>query len=43
MNMTTPISKQEISFMGFTFVDDADLVTGADDVNTFGATIFARF
>ena len=43
MNMTTAISKQEISFMGFAFVDDADLVTGAEDVNTSGATMIARF
>ena len=43
MNLTTPISKQEISFMGFAFVDDADLVSGAEDVNTSGATMIARF
>ena len=43
MNMTTPVSKQEISFMGFAFVDDADLVTGAEDVNTSGATMIAWF
>ena len=41
MNMTTAISKQEISFMGFAFVGDADLVTGAEDVNTSGATMIA--
>ena len=43
MNMTTAISKQEISFIGFAFVDDADLVAGAEDVNTPRATMIARF
>ena len=43
MNLTTAILKQEISFMGFAFVDDADLVAGAEDVNTPRATMIARF
>ena len=43
MNMTTPISKHVISFMGFVFVDDVDLIAGVDDVNTSGATMIARF
>ena len=43
MNMTIPISKHEISFMGFAFVDDADLIASAEDVNTSGATMIARF
>ena len=42
MNMTTAISKQEISFMGFAFVDDADFVAGAKDGNIPGATMIAR-
>ena len=43
MNLLTPISKNIISFMGFAFVDDADLIAGAEDVNTSGATMIARF
>ena len=43
MNLTTPISKHVISFMGFAFVDDADLIAGGEDVNTSGATMIARF
>ena len=43
INATTAISKQEISFMGFAFVDDIDLVADAEDVNTPGATMIARF
>ena len=43
MNLTTPISKNVISFMGFAFVDEADLIAGAEDVNTPGATMIARF
>ena len=43
MNMTTAISKQDLSFMGFAFIDDADLVAGAKDVNTPGATMIAWF
>ena len=43
MNLTTPISKKEILFMRFAFVDDADLVSGAEDINTSGATMIARF
>ena len=43
MNLTTPISVAEISFMRFTFVDYADLISGAEDVNTSGATTIARF
>ena len=29
--------------MGFAFVDDADLMAGAKEVNTPGATIIMRF
>ena len=45
MTVLTPISKHEISLLGFAFVfvDDADLVTGADDVHTIGTTMIARF
>ena len=43
MNLLTPISKNVISFMGFAFVDDADPIAGAEDVNTSGATMIARF
>ena len=43
MNLLTPISRNVISFMGFAFVDDADLIAGAEDVNTSGATMIARF
>ena len=42
-NMTIAILKQEISFMGFAFVDDTDLVAGAKDINIPGATMIARF
>ena len=41
--MTRAISKEVISFMGFLFIDDTDLVAGADDVHTTGATMIARF
>ena len=43
MKVTTPISKQEASILGFAFVDDADLVCGANDVHTTGATMITRF
>ena len=39
IKVTTPIFKQEVSLLGFAFVDDADLVYGADDVHTTGATM----
>ena len=43
MKVTTPISKQEVSLLGFAFIDDADLVCGAGDVHTTGATIMICF
>ena len=43
MNVTTPISKQDISLLGFAFVDDADLVCGANAFYTTGATMITRF
>ena len=43
MKVTTPISKQDVSLLGFAFVDNADLVSGANDVHTIGATMIACF
>ena len=43
MTVSTPIIKQEITSLRFAFLDDADLVTGADDVHKSGTTIIARF
>ena len=43
MKITRPISKEDVSLLGFAFVDDADLVSGADDVHTSGTTMIARF
>ena len=36
MIVLTAFSKQDISLLGFAFVDDADLILGADDVYTSG-------
>ena len=43
MTVMTSISKNVFSFMGFAFVDDADLIAGADDVNTTGPEMIACF
>ena len=43
MNVTTPIFKQDVSLLGFAFVDDADLVSGANNVHSTGTTMIARF
>ena len=43
MKVTTPISKEDVSFLGFLFVDDADLIAGADDVYTTSTTMIAWF
>ena len=43
MTLTTPISKQETSLLGFAFVDDADLVLGANDVHITGTIMIAQF
>ena len=43
MKVATPISKQDVSLLGFAFVDDADLVCRADDIHTTGATMITRF
>ena len=41
MTVITVISKQTISLLGFSFVDDADLVSSAEDVYTSGTTMIA--
>lgn len=41
--VTTPISIQEISLLGFTFVDDVDLISGANNIHTTSTTMIARF
>ena len=38
----TAISKTVVSFLGFAFVDNADLVTAADNAHTSGETIIKR-
>ena len=43
MNVTTPISKQDDSLLGFAFVDNLDLVSGANDVHTAGTTMITHF
>ena len=43
MKVTTPISKQDVSLLGFAFVNDADLVSGVNDVHTTGATMINCF
>ena len=43
MKVTTPISKEDLSILGFAFVDDADIVLSANDVHTTGATMITRF
>ena len=42
MKVTTPISKQDLSLLGFAFVNDADLVCGANDVHTTGTNMIPR-
>ena len=36
MKVTTPISKQDVSLLGFAFIDDANLVYSAKNVHTTG-------
>ena len=43
MAVFTPISKQEITLPGIAFVNDTDLVVGANGVHTTGTTMIARF
>ena len=40
--ITTPISKKIFSFLGFAFVDDADLVTAASNAFKSGAEIIQK-
>ena len=42
MNITTPISKQNVSLLGFVSVNDVDLVCSANNVHTPGTTIIAH-
>ena len=37
------ISRKSVSLVGFAFVDDTDIIDGAEDVNTSGERILARF
>ena len=43
MKVTTPISKQDVSLLGFAFVGNADLVSGTKDVHTTRITVIKRF
>ena len=43
MIVTIPISKQDISLLAFAFVNNTDLVSGADNVHTTGTTMVADF
>ena len=43
MTIITSISKQVVSLLGFAFVDDIYLGSGAKDVHTTGATMIERF
>ena len=43
MTISTSISKQEISLIGFITVNDADMVTSDDNVNTTGTELIAKF
>ena len=36
------MSRTEVSLLGFAFVDDADLVSAADDVHTSGEEMIAK-
>ena len=42
MTVSTPVSKQEVFLLSFAFVDDADLVSGANDVHTIYTTMIAH-
>ena len=39
---TTAITRTEVSLLGFAFVDDADLVSAANDVHTTGEEMIAK-
>ena len=43
MNVTTPISKQEVSLLGFEFVNNVDLIYCANNVYTTGTTMIVCF
>ena len=43
MKFDTSITRLPISFMGYLFVDDADIVQGSDDVNTSGKSLLSDF
>ena len=40
--ITTAMSRTEVSLLGFAFVDDADLVSAANDVHTTGEEMIAK-
>ena len=42
-SIITPISKHDISLLGFVFVNNTDLVSSTDDVHSTGATMIALF
>ena len=42
MTVITTISNQTISLLGFAFIDDADLVSVADNVYTLGTSMIAE-
>ena len=43
MKVTTTISKEDVSLLGFAFVDNTDLVSGGNDVHNTSATMITRF
>ena len=43
LKAVTAISRKSVSLVGFAFVDDTDIIDGAEDVNTSGERILARF
>ena len=43
MNVTTPISKHNVSRLGFAFFNHMDLMRGADEVHTTGTTMIVGF
>ena len=43
MKVTTPISKEDISLLGFAFVNNDELVSDVNDIHRTGTTMIARF
>ena len=43
ITIISSITKTETLLIGFAFVDDADLVSGADDINTTGDELILKF